>query len=180
VLVEGQTEETFLPTAFERKFGVSLNSKLTNIVNVKGVTNIAGFATAMTKVLEAENIYILMDNDGSENLDEIIARLDIPDEQICRTGDKEFEDAFTDSQLCSSWEEHVSGNTGVNWTEEDIADCRAECSECGAKFSKQIKSLNAGGSKMTKPEFGQSLATFVDTDNFPDEINNFLETIYES
>jgi predicted ATP-dependent endonuclease of OLD family len=177
ILVEGKTEEMFLPSAFQRKFDVSLNSKLSNVINVEGIHNIAGFATAMTRVLDPEDIYVFIDNDGSENLDVIIDKLNIPENQICKSGEKEFEDAFTDYQLYKSWSQHIEGNIGEKWTKRNIVQCRAECRKSGAKFSKKIKLLNAGGSKMTKPEFGLALALHVDTDNFPEEINNFLNSI---
>ncbi|HKJ30219.1 MAG TPA: AAA family ATPase [Balneolales bacterium] len=175
ILVEGETEEAFLPIAFKKTFGVSLNNKLVKLINVRGIHNIPGFASAMTEMIESDYISILMDNDGTENLNAIIDNLGISYEQIFRIGNKEFEDSFADEQIYNSWCNYcTTGRIGENWSEENISVCRQSCDEEGKKFSKELKALNQGGTKMPKPELGQALATYIDSINYPEQIKEFL------
>ncbi len=79
ILVEGETEEGFLPRIYEKINNMTLNSDLIKIMNTRGITNIPGFAKALLQLVDPDSIYLVKDNDASEETEQIIRELSIPD-----------------------------------------------------------------------------------------------------
>ncbi|WP_435389214.1 ATP-dependent nuclease [Halomonas ramblicola] len=173
VIVEGETEEKFLPSYFLNKFNETLSSSLIKVMNCKGITNIPGFARAILELHSPDNIHLLYDNDASPELSELIDRLDVPDERKYVVGEKEFEDAFSDDALHSAWSQYLVGagkEVPPAWTVDEISSLRADCQENGGKFSKKIRSLNKGGKKMSKPILGNALAEYLEDRHIPQRL----------
>lgn len=173
VIVEGETEEQFLPSYFLKRFNDTLSSSLIKVMNCKGITNIPGFAGAIREIHNPNHIHILYDNDASPELSELIDRLDVPSERKYVVGEKEFEDAFSDEALYSCWSQYLT-EAGKEipscWNVQSISSLRTNCRQSGRKFSKEIRSLNQGGKKMSKPILGNALAEYLDDDQLPQRL----------
>lgn len=94
LLVEGETEEEFIPLAFQNIYKKTLSSKLIKLVKREGITDIPRFAQVLQTFVKPEEVFILIDNDGDQETNTLIDKLGIPEKNIYRVGQKEFEDAF--------------------------------------------------------------------------------------
>lgn len=181
IIVEGQTEESFIKRYFRRVANRTLSSSLIRIINVEGIKNIPGFARGILEVHNSENILVVFDNDASEDVRELIDALGIDENQKYVIGNKEFEDAFSDDVLFQCWKDYYhkvhSQDCPSDWSIENIQRVRQECSEQNLKFSKKIKRLNAGGKKMTKPIFGTALAEFVSEEHLPSRLRELFNAL---
>jgi len=81
IIVEGETEEKFIPSYFIRAFDETLSSSLVKVINCKGIPNIPGFSKALLEIHNPEKIHLLFDNDASPELRDLIDRLQIPNER---------------------------------------------------------------------------------------------------
>lgn len=186
VLVEGETEEAFLPRIYEKIYNVSLNSDLIKIINTRGINNIPGFAKALLELVDANSIYIIKDNDASEEALKLIEKLSIPNEKQINMGVKEFEDSFSDDILFESWKNYLDecgkDISKSNWTIENIIRIRRECiSNPDKKFSSELKSLNKGsGKEFSKIIFGKILGNYCDETNIPAKTNELLAKLKTS
>ncbi len=173
LIVEGETEEAYIPQAYDTLYKKPLSSALVRVINATGIENIYGFTKGILELHDRSSIYVLRDNDASADLEELIASLDLPPEQQIVVGVKEFEDSFGDDLIYQSWAAHYESlgkDIPGEWTAENIARVREECIETGGKFSKKIRSLNTGGSKMTKPILGKALAKYLQPDQIPGDL----------
>lgn len=182
ILVEGETEEAFLPRIYEKINNITLNSDLIKIINTKGIKNIPGFAKALLELVDPNSIYIVKDNDASEETIQIIRELSIATEQQFTIGQKEFEDSFSDETIYNSWKDFVEecGKTvGSDWTLTNISRKKQDCLEDPTKkFSDELRKLNAGCvKKFSKIIFGKVLGDFCNTTNLPTIINELLTNL---
>lgn len=183
VLVEGETEESFLPRIYDKIYDISLNSDLIKIINTRGIQNIPGFAKGLLELVDANSIFILKDSDVSEETSKLIDKLNISDKRQINLGTKEFEDSFSDDVLYESWKNYLDEcGKAVNkslWTKENITRIRGECnSDLDKKFSSELKSLNKGsGKKFSKILFGEVLGNYCDATNIPEKIKELLSKL---
>lgn len=180
VIVEGETEEQFLPSYFLKRFGDTLSSSLIKVMNCKGITNIPGFARAILELHNPDDIHLLYDNDASPELSELIDKLDVPEQRKYVVGEKEFEDAFSDDALYSGWSQYLAGvekEVPPGWNVEAISRLRANCQKNGGKFSKEIRSLNQGGKKMSKPVLGNALAEYLEDEQLPQRLLDLIQAV---
>ncbi len=180
VVVEGETEEAFTKDYFFKKTGRTLNSSLIKIINVQGIKNIYGFARGILELHDPSNIHLVFDNDASDDIKEIIRQLNISDDKKYIIGEKEFEDAFSDETIFNCWKKHHEDSERDcpgNWTIENIRQVREECRANGSKFSDKLKTLNAGGKRMTKPTFGSVLAQYMDDENIPPLLSKLIQDL---
>lgn len=180
VIVEGQTEEAFLPLQFLKKTNHTISSGLVKIINVTGVSNIVGFARAILELHDPQGIFILCDNDVSPELQQLIDEIGIPSSHKFQIGDQEFEDAFDSAVLQRVWAQyHVESgrNVPVGWTTEAIDQLKLECLAERLKFSEKIRTLNQGGKKMTKPIFGAALGEQVEEHELPQRLQDLLSAL---
>ena len=151
-------------------------------MNVEGIQNIHGFARGILEVHHAENIFVVCDNDASEELQELIDALSISEDRKYVIGTKEFEDAFADEALYTCWSQyHIAHDKACpeNWSIENIRKIHEECfADHTLKFSEKIKALNAGGKKMTKPIFGSALAEFIEDERLPPRLAELFDNLY--
>ncbi|MBD1867307.1 AAA family ATPase [Cyanobacteria bacterium FACHB-471] len=170
VLVEGETEEHFIPSYYLTSTQRTISSGLIKVLNAQGIQNIPGFARAMLELHGSEKIYVVYDNDASPELLDLIRRLDLGEDQKFQVGDREFEDAFDSPVLHRCWTEYhneCNRNPSSDWCVDAIEDLRKNCTINGDKFSKALRSLNRGGKKMTKPLFGQALGAYIKSHEIP-------------
>lgn len=182
IIVEGETEEKFIPSYFIKAFDETLSSSLVKIINCKGIPNIPGFSKALLEIHNPEKIHLLFDNDASPELMGLIDGLQIPDERKYVVGAKEFEDAFTDQALYSAWCAYLTSCDKAipeTWSVDSIRNLRMQCAETGAKFSKEIRSLNQGGKKMSKPIFGNAIGQHLDDADIPDRLLDLIRAVRE-
>ncbi|MCC4766196.1 AAA family ATPase [Methanosarcina sp. DH1] len=183
ILVEGETEESFLPRIYEKIYDVSLNSDLIKVINTRGIKNIPGFAKALLELVDENSIYVVKDNDASEETLKLIDELNIHSDRQINVGTKEFEDSFSDNVLYESWKNYLAecgkDISESKWTLKNISKLRAKCnSNPDKKFSSELKSLNQGsGKKFSKIIFGEVLGNYCDKTNIPDKINEFLSKL---
>lgn len=179
VLVEGETEENFISSYYLARTQRTISSGLIKVINAQGIQNIPGFAKAILELHGSEKVYVLYDNDASEELVSLISCLNLPECQNFQIGYREFEDAFDSPVLYRCWVEYHNecGRTPPNtWCVDAIETLKSECttSEDKNKFSKALKSLNQGGKRMTKPLFGQALGTYITSEELPPIIENLF------
>ena len=183
LVVEGETEEIFIPLIFKKLFDKPLNSNLVHIIKRKGITDVPRFTEILTEFIKPEKIFLLVDNDSDEETETLIENLELPERNIFKIGEKEFEDSFSDEIIYSAWKGYVEDNgrcIGEQWTIENIRELKTTCSEEGLKFSKELKNLNGGCQiAMKKILFGKVLAQYCSRENLPDILNCLLERLCE-
>jgi hypothetical protein len=120
------------------------------------------------------------DNDASDDIKEIIRHLNIDENKKYIIGEKEFEDAFSDEILFKCWEQYHKDSERdcpANWETETIKQAREECKVNGGKFSDKLRTLNAGGKKMTKPTFGSVLAQYIEDEHVPPLLSKLIQDL---
>lgn len=180
VIVEGETEEQFLHANYLARTQNTLSSGLIKIINVQGVQNIVGFSRGILEFHDPGKIFILCDNDISDDLAKLIAELGIPDEHKFFVGNREFEDAFSSEVLHRCWKTyHDECGRAVpdSWIPETIEQLRIKCSDGSQKFSKSLRELNQGGKAMTKPLLGKALGSYSNIDELPDPIHSLFSRL---
>lgn len=99
LIVEGETEQEFIPAYFMKKHGKPITSDPIKVINARGIANIPGFSKAILELHYPEKIYLVVDNDATPEMQELIVNLGIPDERKFVIGEKEFEDSFSSEVL---------------------------------------------------------------------------------
>ncbi|MFO7967346.1 MAG: AAA family ATPase [Archaeoglobaceae archaeon] len=182
LIVEGETEEKFIPLTFEKIYGKSLYSNLVRVINRKSITDVPRFAEVISKFVKPEDIFIFIDNDADEETEHLIEELSIPNQNIFKVGHKEFEDSFNSEVIYEAWKSFVERKDrklGDSWTIENIEGLKKECTENSKKFSKELRELNSGCSlPMKKTVFAQALAEYCETSNLDNNITDLFEKIH--
>lgn len=182
VIVEGETEEKFIPIMFDKLFGSNLYSNLIKVINAKGINNVPGFARAILELINRENIFTLIDNDADEMTQELIEKLNLNQTNKFHVGSKEFEDSFAPNTIYEAWKSYVEScgrQIGDLWHEELIAQKRDECIRNGKKFSKELRELNSGSKKMDKITLGVALGKYCKEEDLDMNLRNLLYALYE-
>lgn len=181
LLVEGKTEEIFIPALFEKCRNSTIYNNLIKIINVDGIRNIPGFSRALLELNNKDNIFILFDNDIDEDTQSIMDSLALNESNIYKVGDCEFEDSFAPETIYHAWKSYVEANNrriGEQWTEENISNCKNDCISNRSKFSKELKNLNIGcREKLTKPRLAIALAEYCNLDDVSVEIRELLSKL---
>jgi putative ATP-dependent endonuclease of OLD family len=181
VVVEGDTEEVFVPLIYEKLYGKNLHSNLIRVINRKGITDVPRFAEVLSEFVKPESIFILIDNDADPKTEELVRRLNIPSENIFKIGYKEFEDAFEPEIIFDSWKEFIESKghcAGNSWTTDNIRQRKEKCTKGKAKFSKTLRGLNADCQvRMTKRALGEALARHCKEQELPKEICKLLQKL---
>lgn len=180
IIVEGETEEAFIPLQYLRQTGRTISSGLIKVINVNGVSNIIGFARAILELHDPEKILILCDNDASSELQQLIDVINIPTPHKFQVGVREFEDAFESAVLQRVWAEyHQESQRDLpgTWTTIGIQELKNRCLIENLKFSKEIRALNQSGKKMTKPIFGAALGSRAEIGDLPQRLQELFNLI---
>lgn len=181
LIVEGETEEKFIPIIQKRFHGKYLNNIMVKLVNRKSITDIPRFAEILATFVKPADIYLLIDNDGGDETNDLIDNLPILEDNICRVGTKEFEDSFEPDVIYSAWKvfvENAGKEIGPEWTINKIRDLKEACINDGRKFSTQIRSLNSRCLvRLKKPSLGQALAENIEERDLDQKIKDLLDEI---
>ena len=181
LLVEGKTEEIFIPALFEKCHNSTIYSNLIKIINVDGIRNIPGFSRALLELNDKDNIFILVDNDIDEDTQRIIDSLSLNESNVYKVGICEFEDSFTPESVYRAWKSYVETNNrtiGNLWTEENIRNCKNNCISNRSKFSNELRTLNAGClERLTKPKLAIALASYCNLGDVPEEICDLIRKL---
>jgi hypothetical protein len=182
LLVEGETEETFIPNYHYKAYGESLSSRLIRIINVKGIQNIYGFSKGILELHSADSILALYDNDALPETLALIDSLAITKENRFVLGNKEFEDSFSSEVIHRSWRSHLEaiGRTiPEEWKIGNIENMREEAiADPSKKFSTMIKQLNKGsGTQLTKPILGGAIAEYITDTEIPEILKNLFSRL---
>ena len=175
VVVEGETERTFLSLLYKKLFGRSLQEDGLVIVPLKGVGKAETILQLLSEQWQLQTL-LFVDRDAQQDLHNRLIRLGWPPEQIEKSfyviGEQEFEDAFSDEvwaralNLNSNWKR----KDHRLWSPQDIAKARKH-----KKFSKGLQALihESAGVKyrdISKPMLAYYLAHALEEDEIPMEI----------
>lgn len=181
LIVEGETEEKFIPIIFERLFKMNLYSNLIKVINIQGIRNVHGSAKTLLEFIGKDNIYVLIDNDADEKTNELIDKLDLDNGHLFKIGHKEFEDSFQAETIYRCWKEYVESenkNIGPCWSEENIKKLKKNCIANGEKFSSKLTSLNEKcGIKLSKPNLAVALGEYCNQDELDETLIELLNKL---
>lgn len=183
LLIEGETEEKFIPAIIENAYNTNLHSNLIKVVNVKGIRNIPGFSSAMLELNNKSNIYILIDNDADEDTLELISKLDLSRDNIYTIGTKEFEDSFNHDDIYHAWKSYVERNgkkIGESWEPNKIEQVKNECKKDNLKFSDELKRLNCKcAEKFTKQKLGIALGEYCKKEDLDENLRELFDKLID-
>ncbi|MDE1892463.1 MAG: AAA family ATPase [Betaproteobacteria bacterium] len=177
IIVEGETEENFLHHQYFKNTGCSISSALIKVINVEGIQNIVGFGRAILELHDSHHIYVLCDNDLSDDLRTLIDELNLDDAHKFFIGRKEFEDAFESNVLHKCWSGYLldAGKEPPEaWNIEAIEQLKQKAHKEDLKFSIEIRSLSRGSKKMSKPIFGEALGRYAEMEELPNDLKSLL------
>ena len=186
LIVEGYTEEVFVPSVYKRIYDRPIRSNLIKVIRGEGITDVPRLAKVLEDFIDKNNIFLLIDNDGDKKLHQLIDLLDIPKEtNVFEIGHKEFEDTFEPNLIYSSWLQFVESKDDSkldidafkeSWTIESISSLKDECiGDTHKKFSEELMNLSEECLfPMKKPELGSVLAKNVPIDELDSNITDLF------
>ena len=182
VIVEGESEELFLPIFYEKIFGFPIAHKFIKIVKAEGIYDISNFVRVIKDTFPSTNIFIMMDNDASDKeenkLDKIIRKYDdLSQENIFRIGTIEFEDSFTDEVLVKSINDYLK-EIGCNDIEISTDDVK-KMKEKEVKFLMKLKIFlyESYFAKLEKPRLAKFLAKNASKEDIDENILKLFELL---
>lgn len=177
LIVEGHTEEKFIPLMYNKLFDHTLRSNLVKVIRAQGIDDVPRLSKVLSQFVVPNEVYILMDNDAGRRSLNLMNKLEIPEDNVFKIGNKEFEDTF-DSQIIyevgKELIEQKECDCGDVWTEKAIMELKEDCLSNGKKFSEELVNLSLKCLvNLEKPEFGIYLAKKCDADDL-DEVIHIL------
>lgn len=190
LIVEGRTEEEFIPKVFEKVHGIKLQSILVKIIRGDGIED----ATKVAKVFrdfeffDKDKVYLLVDNDGNIKLKQFIRELKIADENKRELGHIEFEDTFDPLIIYEAWKSYVKLNEKPEiyeefekkWSYEEIKLLKETCLKYDLKFSAKLANYSwdvCNFVRMDKVDLGLALANIVEKENLDFKITYIFEKL---
>lgn len=188
ILVEGQTEINFLPLAYKKIYKSSFTEDGISIINLKGNGAAVDFMKLLMK--NKRNLIILfLDNDTTNlkktelykaynsicdcNEEEYQKWVDaFFSEKILLVGEKEFEDAFSDSFIIKVLNKHRPKNDFSEWTWLEVNQMRDS-----EKFSEAITAAvgkNCNPKYLNKPQLGRYFAEECSIDDIPVKVKDLF------
>lgn len=189
LLVEGYTEEIFIPLVYQKFHNRTFRSNLVKIIRGEGIDDVPRLSKILQDFYKPEDIFLLIDNDGNRNLNNLIEELNILREtNVFKIGHKEFEDTFASEVIYKAWIEFVGLNYPDKidlesfkevWTIDKIDELKSECmTNPDKKFSEELVNYSRDEClvPMKKTELGIALAKIVEEGDLDDKITDlFLE-----
>ena len=180
LVVEGETEMKALPVLFDQLFGMSLQTAgicLLNGQNNSGVIEVVKFLHQHKR-----SVLFLIDSDSepSNALYRKLQNIGIPQHNIYTVGKKEFEDAFANSLWVDTLNRIYQQQSGQEWTEADVQECREHHSKA---FSKALndKIYDKVSRHFKKPDAGYHLAKAIRNDQeIPAEVKDCFAAAYHT
>lgn len=181
VIIEGRTELFFFPHAYEKMYNRPLSRDFIRLMPREGIQDATRFAEVVQDFMSHSDIFLVTDNDASDEVKEIAKGLNIPEANQYKLGIKEFEDLFGSRTIWSSWQQYVLSKgkaLGPDWDDERIFELAQESigKEGKYKFSERLSELNKGaGVGLSKPLLGEALGLYCDIHALPTRVREFLE-----
>jgi hypothetical protein len=191
LVVEGHTEEKFVPEVFEKVYGFNLQSILVKIIRGDGIDDASKVAKVFRDFdfFKENDVYLLVDNDGSKKLKQFIEKLDIPKENKRELGYKEFEDTFDPWIIYEAWKNHVKLNETEEvyqkfekkWFYESIKFLKETCIKNDLKFSAKLAdySWDECCVRMDKVDLGIALSNMVEKQDLDPKMNYIFNKLLE-
>lgn len=192
LLVEGYTEEIFIPLVYQKFHNRTFRSNLVKIIRGEGIDDVPRLSKILQDFYQPEDIFLLIDNDGNKKLNDLIEELNVPREtNVFEIGHKEFEDTFTSEVICNAWIEFVSMKYPKRidledfrkvWTIDKIEELKSECmANPDKKFSEELVdySRDECSVPMKKTELGIALAKIVEKEDLNDKITDLFLKLNE-
>lgn len=176
LLVEGESEETMLPTLYKRLYGREMEHDGIVLVNLKTCSSWSSVISTLL-ARRKDDLTLLLDNDCQEPDSSAritpakLAELNISAAAVLFVGTKEIEDAFSNADIVSALGSHYQREDGARWDDADIQAIRND-----AKFSESLKKLvrdnvaRLDKSRATKPEIGSAIAKECQLNRVPAKI----------
>lgn len=181
LIVEGHTEEKFIPFIYNKLFDFSMRGNLVKVIRAEGIDDVPRLSRVLAQFVKPDDVYILMDNDASRKSLNLIEKLVIPPNNIFRIGFKEFEDSFDSKIIFEVGKEIIEGKgceIGSIWTETAIEGLKSECRSNGKKFSEELFNLSEKCLvRIEKPNFGVGLAKKCNIDDLDEVIVELFSRI---
>ena len=177
LIIEGDTEDNFLPRAYQRTQNRTLSEDGVVVINLKSNSSWQAFLKLLKK--NKSNATVLMlDKDTQANTDRRVTReklqeIGFKDEFLTNNvfllGTIEFEDLFHNDLIARCLNKYWSKVVGEQWAAEEIQALRAD-----PKFSQAIVNYvnkyrinhNVAFKTFGKPEFGRKLAEEINPEEF--------------
>lgn len=179
LIIEGETEEAFIPLAYQSIHDRPISRDFIKVINTKGITNVPKFAEIMLKFTKPEDVYILTDNDAKPKTRELIDSLRL--QNIYTVGRKELEDAFSSEIVYLAWYQYVTDrgiDIGPNWTSEALSNLFFDARKIDEGVSKHLRQLNQGCSvSLEKETLGEALGLYCKEQHLPNEIITLLRVL---
>lgn len=182
LIVEGESEENFVPFIYEKIYGYPISQNFIKIVKADGIKDIPNFIRILKKSFSKTDIFVLMDNDADEftkmKINGLVENDIIHKDNIFVIGDVEFEDTFSNDILRDALSEYMSDVIGFR-VEASMSDIqRARNSE---KISEVLGEIfeKKTFKNFRKPIFAQYLAMYVEKDDLDEKFIKLFELINE-
>ena len=177
LIVEGDTEENFLPKVYQRTQNKTLSEDGVILINLQNNCSWQPFLKLLKKN-KAEATVLMLDNDTQANNDRRVTRErlneigfneDFMTNNVFFVGRIEFEDLFPNEIIARCLNKYFSKIAGEQWTPEEIEPLRQRPKFSGALVSyvNDYREHHAVAFKtFGKPEFGRKLAEEITADEF--------------
>lgn len=177
LIVEGNTEENFLPRAYQRIKKRTLSEDGVVLINLQNNCSWQPFLKLLNKN-KADATLLMLDNDTQANNDRKVTREKLGEigfdasfiaTNVIFIGTKEFEDMFSNEFISNCLNKYWSKIPGEQWSPEEIQALRND-----AKFStalvgyvnKYRESHAVVYKTFGKPEFGRKMAEEITSEQF--------------
>lgn len=176
IIVEGATEENSLPVLYRRVYGRSMIDDGIRLINIEGKGGRRGLLKLFGKNRQ-EITLSLLDPD-----DDLVSELEYAgfseenmEKNVIYVGDKEYEDAFSNEDLCACLSEVWPRVDGRSWTNEDLQPLREDDKKFSSALLELIYVNTNTGPECKKPVLGVELAKRCLLERIPDPIKRLFE-----
>ena len=182
LIVEGESEEKFIPIMYEKLYGYPITHNFVKIVKAEGIKDIPNFIRILKKSFSKTDIYALMDNDADKDTKDRINNLIDGDlihkDNIFIIGNVEFEDSFPDAVIKDALSEYISDELGFT-AEASLTEIQR--ARTAPKFSKILGDIfyRRTSKRFKKPIFAQYLAIFAEKNDIDESFLKLFELISE-
>ena len=180
LIVEGESEEKFIPIMYEKLYGYPITHNFVKIVKAEGIKDIPNFIRILKKSFSKTDIYALMDNDADKDTKDRINNLIDGDlihkDNIFVIGNVEFEDSFPDEVIKDALSEYMSDELGFT-AEASLTEIQR--ARTAPKFSKILSDIfyRKTSKRFKKPIFAQYLAVFAEKEDIDKSFLNLFDLI---
>lgn len=180
LVVEGETEELFLPKIYDKVYERPFSYNLVKILKAEGIQDVPRFVRVIKEFFKGTDIHIFVDNDAPTKTENLLKKIE--DENIAcniiKIGTNEFEDSFSDEILATSLNKYISDildEEKIYINAEEVKNVR----DNGKKFSSELNVLISQhvNGKLSKTLFSQCLVDSCSKNDIPEDISTLFSSI---